>query len=130
MNEPQKGAGAASQPLVFQPPSMNFEAYVKTLWRGEARLWVSFWILGIAILTLTSAVGYFLYLVGTPIDRSYFIVQVLTVPSYLLWGVSVWRSAFKSSHWIWAIVARFYAVMAVLLGLAALVNLVFNGGAV
>lgn len=72
MNEPQKRPSAPSQPLVFQPPSKDFEVHVKTLW----------------------------------------------------------RSAFKSSHWIWAIGARFYAVMAGFLALPALVNLVFNGGAI
>lgn len=111
MNESQKKAAAPYQPLVFQQPSKDFVAFVKSFWRGEERLWRSFWLLGISIMVLGLLLVPILLLLGLSSGQIKSAIPVFFLPLYGFWIVAVWRSAFKSSHWIWAIVARAYAVI-------------------
>lgn len=70
-------------------------------WHGKEKLWKAFWLVGL--------LGGFL-LVATKIPPSPIIQMVLSLvivlPIQIVWWVSVWRCAFRASHWGWSVLAR------------------------
>ena len=80
-------------------------------WHGKEKLWKAFWLLGLL------AAGFVLGL--TRIASSVHIPAVLflfvTLPIEVFRWVSVWRCAFRTSHWGWAILARVVVIFLVVL---------------
>lgn len=94
-----------SQPLDMPgsvDPQQNFLVRV---WSGKERLWIVFWVLGFLLnipLGMAAAIRHPLLSVA---------LYAIGVLCRLFWLDCVWRSAFRSSHWTWAILARVYVVV-------------------
>ena len=93
-------------------------------WRGNARLWQAFWLVGVLgkllVVTVTFIAAYMF--MGVPYED--ILVYLLFVPllgGYLLFAsVSVWRCAPNSSHPIWGIGARGVVILVVFVWASAL----------
>lgn len=89
-------------PLEVIPAKPNF---LVRAWSGKERLWIIFWVAGfilnipfaLAVAIRHPVFGLALYGIG--------------VVSRLFWLGCVWRSAFRSSHWVWAVLARGYVAL-------------------
>lgn len=79
-------------------------------WQGKERLWKAYWLLGLLG-------GFVLGLTRIPASPLIQIVLffLVALPIQVFWWVSVWRCAFRSSHWGWAILARGMVILGVVI---------------
>lgn len=79
-------------------------------WHGKERLWKAFWLLG-----LLSAIIFKLTEIPSSQQVQAILVLIVFLPIQVFWWVSVWRCAFRSSHWGWAILARAHVIVTILI---------------
>lgn len=93
------------QPLKVAECEESKPHFLARAWSGKEQLWIVFWVLGFLLnvpLGLASAIRHPL-LSGA--------LYVVGVACRFFWLGCVWRSAFRSSHWGWAVLARGYVVV-------------------
>lgn len=94
------------------PPPPGFFA---RSWRGKERLWKAFWLVGLLIVLLLSP----LRVIENRVVLAGYLLLV-ALPAHIFWWVSVWRCAFRASHWLWSILARAWVVLGVVFTIYAL----------
>jgi hypothetical protein len=115
--------------LHSEPPStidtkeneINELNFFEACWHGKERLWKAYWLLGLAA-------GVIFKLADLPTNLS---VQVtlfflIVMPVQILWWVSVWRCAFRCSHWVWAIIARWVVAISVVTTIIILIFVIIK----
>ena len=106
--------------VIAQPKSSSFAIIDQTqlgffgrCWYGKERLWKAFWLLG-----LLAAVIFKLTALSSLLVNE---VLLVSLPVQLFCWVSVWRCAFRTSHWFWAIVARCWVVVSITISFVLIV---------
>jgi hypothetical protein len=98
-----KSRGAYVDDLPATPPDLQAEpkpkGFLASCMTGKAPLWKAFWLLGLALAIPMSVLE--LLTRGNPI-----IALLIGVVSQATWTVAVWRCAFRTSSWVWGILAR------------------------
>lgn len=115
-----RGINTAELPETPSPLPPNAEippGFFWRCWHGKERLWKAYWLLGL--------LGGFVLGI-TRIPSSAFIQAVLflliALPIQVFWWVSVWRCAFRSSHWGWAILARGVVIFGIVISCLVLLR--------
>lgn len=97
-------------------------------WYGKEKLWKAYWLLGLLA-------GVVLGITNIPdsplIQIALFLLVALPIQAF--WWVSVWRCAFRTSHWGWAILARGVVTIGVVISCLVIlssVQLAFHYGLV
>jgi hypothetical protein len=85
--------------------------------RGNEKLWKAYWLLGLVGVLL--AIPLRILALNGSIGAALLFVLFISVPFQIFWSVSVWRCAFRSSHWFWAILARAIVLLSAIYLLAA-----------
>ena len=102
------------------PPEKEIDpGFLWRCWHGKEELWKAFWLL--------SFLGGFVIFFITKIPSSRLIQAALFIflvlPIQIFWWISVWRCAFHTSHWGWAILARVVVILGVYIAFSRLVTL-------
>ena len=100
-------------PHEMHPPQAKSGFFVRA-WSGKEPLWIVFWVVGI-VLNLPLALGAVIHV--PVVSLILFVVGLLL---RFFWLGCVWRSAFQSSHWLWAILARGYVIVDVAISILVL----------
>lgn len=79
-------------------------------WHGKEKLWKAYWLLGLLVGLVFGTIR---ISSGALIQTVLFLLVAL--PIQVFWWVSVWRCAFRSSHWSWAILARGAVILGVVI---------------
>jgi hypothetical protein len=99
--------GVATNELPPAPSSSEAEpepGFLKRCFSGKEQLWKAYWLLG-SIGTLLWLALRFFTSSGTTGGALLFLLLVILL-FHIFWSVSVWRCAFHTSHWAWAVAAR------------------------
>jgi hypothetical protein len=87
--------------------------YIATMWRGDERLWKTFWIIGIALSAWLGITLYFADMKGLPpIWWVGFAPIVIAV--HIWWYIALWRCAPNTSRVVWKVLARAFVVLSTL----------------
>lgn len=101
------------------------ENFVTKCWNGKEKLWVVFWVYGIA---LNIAGGFFIKPTlennTNPLINLVLIVVVIILSVW--WPQSVWRCADNTSNKAYGILAKFYAAVAFLSAILILVRAIYR----
>lgn len=102
--------GADTSELPSTPPTTEVSveegqsravAFVTRCWDGEERLWKAYWLLGMATGLVLAMTAPFAWPGVASVVFWAFAAGLVSA-----WGTAVWRCAFRSSHWIFAVLAR------------------------
>jgi hypothetical protein len=85
-------------------------------WSGKERLWKAFWLLGLVMAFLSSPLK---AIANSPFGLTLYLAVAL--PAQVFHLVSVWRCAFRTSHWVWSVAARIWVVLGVVVTIAVLI---------
>jgi hypothetical protein len=96
-----------SDPELRRPP---FTFSVGDCFAGKERLWKAAWLLGGIVLGVAVLIGMLLRSEVPQPQRAFILNAIATSALYVPWSVTLWRCAWRSSHWMWGIVARVAAV--------------------
>jgi hypothetical protein len=96
-----------SDPEVRRPP---FTFSMRNCFAGKERLWKAAWLLGGIVFGVAVLLGMLLRSEVPQPQRAFVLNAAGTAALYVFWSVSLWRCAWRSSHWMWGIVARAAAV--------------------
>ena len=95
---------------VFREQATQAPGFLRRCWSGKEPLWRAFWLLGLSV----AVVAIPLNLIKSPILLfGYFFAAAL--PAQIFWWVSVWRCAFRTSHWLWGVIARAWVGVSILI---------------
>ena len=102
------------KPVTIEP-SQNF---FKRCWRGSARLWQAFWLVGVLGMLLVVTIGFlgsFMIMGAFQNDALVIFLLLPLLLGYIVFAsASIWRCAHNASHLIWGIIARIIVVIVVL----------------
>jgi hypothetical protein len=99
-----------SDPELQRPP---FTFSLGDCFAGKERLWKAVWLLGGIVLGVIVFLSMLLRSEVPQPQRAFILNLVASTPIYVLWSVSLWRCAWRSSHWMWGVFARIAAVAVV-----------------
>jgi hypothetical protein len=88
----------------------TLKLFIINCWNGNEKLWKAFWALGV----IASALPIVFVLFLKSNEAITIFMLIFELPVIVVWLVSTWRCAFKSSHFLIAIVARIFVVLMVL----------------
>jgi len=74
--------------------------FLARCWNGKEPLWKAFWLLGLGVIVLHVP----RYIISVPVLALGYALLIVAV--HILWWVSIWRCAFRTSHWFWGVAAR------------------------
>lgn len=81
-------------------------------WYGKERLWKAFWLLGLLAVIIFKLIA---------MSSNLLFTALASLPVQIFCWVSVWRCAFRTSHWFWAIVARCWVVVSIIISFVLIV---------
>jgi hypothetical protein len=96
-----------SDPELQRPP---FTFSLGDCFAGKERLWKAVWVLGGIVGFVTAFIAMLLRSEVPQPQRAFILNLAASTPIYVLWCVSLWRCAWRSSHWVWGVLARISAV--------------------
>jgi hypothetical protein len=105
---------AATEQLSSTTDIASTPNFLSRCWDGKERLWKAFWLVGLLIHVFVSIL--------IPLNNI-FIQLVVALPLQIFWWSSVWRCAFRCSHWVWSILARTWVVLTALITCGLLASL-------
>lgn len=117
--------GVDTQSMPTEPPTIEAPepsgplSFIDRCMRGEERLWRAYWLLGLIVGLLQLPGNIALQFGRSP---GLLWVMLISLPSTLLWCVAVWRCAFRSSHWLWGVIARGIAALGFVISLIAMLR--------
>lgn len=95
--------------------------FLKRPWKGESKLWLVFWVYGIAF-SIAFKLASFVILVAQP--AIWPVIVAFALVYTLWWYVSLWRCAFNTRWKFFGYLARIWVIVAPLL---VILSFVFNG---
>ncbi len=79
--------------------------WIKSAWRGEAKLWHVFWLAGLAIKFTVFALDYLMFRSGGDLFAA-LLFMTASIGGSIFWWVSVWRCAYNVSWRPWGHISR------------------------
>ena len=105
-----------SSPAMIDQTQLGF---LGRYWYGKERLWKAFWLLGLLAFVIFKLIA---------MSSNLLFTALASLPVQVFCWVSVWRCAFRTSHWFWAIVARCWVVVSIIISFVLIVSVLSDIG--